>query len=260
MDRSEANGRQKLSPHFAISAIVLGLLLGAAAIWGANKQALGLFHDDGIYAVVAKAIYQGDGYRIISLPSAPPQTKYPFLYSYVLSWLWTINPVFPANILLLKTFNIGILVAIFFVAIAFYRRVFPAATIGALLFGVLVCTNPIIFTYTDYVVSDLLFVLLALAGLYLARTNSHAGKNSADGRARWTGLSYSPRGGALGVRWGGTSGSQPRLARRDLLCRRGFAARGAVVFMGVVQSKSGGEFSSWLIITPTILLPVSMVE
>jgi hypothetical protein len=171
MDRSEADGRQKPSSlRFSLAAIVLGLLLGAAAIWGANKEALGLFHDDGIYAVVAKAISQGDGYRIISLPTAPPQTKYPFLYSYVLSWLWTINPSFPGNILLLKAFNIGVLVAIFFVAIAFYRRVFPAATLGALIFGVLVCTNPIIFTYTDYVVSDLLFVLLALAGLYFART------------------------------------------------------------------------------------------
>jgi hypothetical protein len=176
MDRSQADGRQKPSLRFSLSAIVLGLLLGAAAIWGANKQALGLFHDDGIYAVVAKAIYQGDGYRIISLPTAPPQTKYPFLYSYVLSWLWTINPSFPGNILLLKAFNIGVLVAIFFVAIAFYRRVFPAATIGAILFGVLVCTNPIVFTYTDYVVSDLLFVLLALVGLYLARTNFTPGK------------------------------------------------------------------------------------
>jgi hypothetical protein len=175
MDRSAANN-QKPSRRFSISAIVLGLLLGAAAIWGANKQALGLFHDDGIYAVVAKAIYQGDGYRIISLPAAPPQTKYPFLYSYVLSWLWTINPSFPGNILLLKAFNIGVLVAIFFVSIGFYRRLFPAATIGALLFGVLVCTNPIVFTYTDYAVSDLLFVLLALVALYLACRNFTPGK------------------------------------------------------------------------------------
>src|SRR5688572_10632482 len=176
MDRSEADGRQKPSLRFSLSAIVLALLLGAAAIWGANKQALGLFHDDGIYTVVAKAIYQGDGYRIISLPTAPPQTKYPFLYSYILSWLWAINPSFPGNILLLKALNIGVLVAIFFVGIAFYRRVFPAATIGALLFGVLVCTNPIVFTYTDYVVSDLLFVFLALAALYLARANLTQGK------------------------------------------------------------------------------------
>ena len=178
MDRTEANGQRKFSPRFAISAIFLGLLLGAVAVWGANKQALGLFHDDGIYAVVAKAIYQGDGYRIISLPTAPAQTKYPFLYSFILSWFWSLNPAFPGNILLLKTFNIGVLVAIFFIAIAFYRRVFPAATIAALLFGVLVCTNPIIFTYTDYVVSDLLFVLLALACLHLSRNTAYSDRRT----------------------------------------------------------------------------------
>ena len=221
MDRSEADGRQKPSLRFSLSAIGLGLSLGAVAIWGANKQALGLFHDDGIYAVVAKAISQGDGYRIISLPTAPPQTKYPFLYSYVLSWLWTINPTFPGNILLLKAFNIGVLVAIFFVAIAFYRRVFPAATIGALLFGVLVCTNPIVLTYTDYVVSDLLFVLLALAGLYLARTNLTPGKILSI--AALTGLACLTRLAAAPLVFAGAAQS---------IIMRGW--RGAVYFAGVV--------------------------
>ena len=260
MDRSEANGRQKLSPRFAIAAIVLGLLLGAAAIWGANKQALGLFHDDGIYAVVAKAISQGDGYRIISLPSAPPQTKYPFLYSYLLSWLWSLNPAFPRNILLLKAFNIGVLVAIFFVAIAFYRRVFPAATIGALLFGVLVCTNPIIFTYTDYVVSDLLFVLLALAGLYLARAEFYTGKNSADGGARWTGLSYSPRGRATGVRWRWYKRFSAAVGAVRFTLPAWFRCSWRRGFCGCRSIEIRRRVLSWLIITPTILLPVNMVE
>ena len=167
MDVSETAGRQKLSPRFITCAMVLGLLLGAGAIWGANKQALGLFHDDGIYAVVAKAVAQGDGYRIISLPTEPPQTKYPFLYSYLLSCVWSLDRGFPGNILLLKSFNIAVLVAIFFTALVYYRRAFFGGTIGALAFGLLLCTNPIIFTFTDYVVSDLLVVLLALGALCL---------------------------------------------------------------------------------------------
>ena len=69
---------------------------------------LGLFHDDGIYAVVAKSLSDGAGYRIISLPTAPDQTKYPFLYSYILSWLWSLDPKFPDNIGLLKAANAGI--------------------------------------------------------------------------------------------------------------------------------------------------------
>ncbi|MGH7811095.1 MAG: hypothetical protein ACREP5_12535, partial [Candidatus Binatia bacterium] len=72
---------ENLSHRFIVTVITIGLLLGAAAFWGANKAILGLFHDDGIYAVVGKSLAQGDGYRILSLPAAPAQTKYPFLYS-----------------------------------------------------------------------------------------------------------------------------------------------------------------------------------
>jgi hypothetical protein len=154
------------------------LLLGGAAYWGANKQALGLFHDDGVYTVVAKSLYQGDGYRIISLPSAPAQTKYPFLYSYLLSWVWAVNPAFPDNIISLKSVNVLILIAIFIVSVAYYRRRFPPSRSGALVFGIIICTNPIIFTFTDYVVSDLLFVLLSLVALYLSCSPLNLGGRS----------------------------------------------------------------------------------
>jgi 4-amino-4-deoxy-L-arabinose transferase-like glycosyltransferase len=160
---------------FTAIVVVIGLVVGLAAFWGANKQALGLFHDDGVYTVVAKSLYQGDGYRIISLPSTPPQTKYPFLYSYLLSWVWAVNPTFPDNIIFLKALNIVILIAIFIVSVAYYRRRFPDSRLGALLFGVIICTNPIIFTFTDYVVSDLLFVLLSLVALYVSCAPANSG-------------------------------------------------------------------------------------
>jgi hypothetical protein len=150
---------------FAIAVVAIALLLGGAALWGVNEDVLGLFHDDGIYTVVAKSLYQGDGYRIISVPSAPPQTKYPFLYAYLLSWIWAIAPAFPQNVGVLKTLNVAILVAIFFIGVVYYQRSFPGSSIGAIVFAVVICTNPIVFTFTDYVVSDLLYVLLALGAL-----------------------------------------------------------------------------------------------
>ena len=154
---------------FAISAGLLATLLGAAAFWGADKKSLGLFHDDGVYAVVAKAIFEGDGYRIISLPGEPAQTKYPFLYSYLLSWLWFLYPNFPDNILVLKSLNVVVFIVIFFAALALYRHVFLTAGVGALAFGVLVCINPLVFTFTDFVTSDLLFVLFGLVALVVSR-------------------------------------------------------------------------------------------
>src|SRR5262245_34904893 len=143
-------------------AILLGLLIGIAGVWSSSKDVLGLFHDDGIYAVVAKSLHDGTGYRIISLPTAPDQTKYPFLYSYILSWLWSLDPKFPGNIGLLKAANAVFLAAIFVLSYLFYRRRVPKESEGLLL-AALVGINPIVFSFTDFVVSDILFLLIVLS-------------------------------------------------------------------------------------------------
>jgi hypothetical protein len=152
---------------FVLWAILLGLLIGIAGVWSSNKEVLGLFHDDGIYAVVAKSLHDGAGYRIISLPTAPDQTKYPFLYSYILSWLWSLDPKFPDNIGLLKAANAAFLAAIFVLSYFFYRH--RAAGVGSegLLFAALVCINPAVFSFTDLTVSDILFLLLSLSALMI---------------------------------------------------------------------------------------------
>jgi hypothetical protein len=148
-------------------AIFFGLLVGIAGIWSSNKEVLGLFHDDGIYAVVAKSLNDGSGYRIISLPTVPDQTKYPFLYSYILSWLWSLDPKFPDNIGLLKAANAAFLTAIFVLSYFFYRHRSAGAESEGLLFAALVCFNPAVFSFTDFTVSDILFLLLSLSALVI---------------------------------------------------------------------------------------------
>ena len=132
-----------------------------------SSKELGLFHDDGIYAVVAKSLSDGTGYRIISLPTAPDQTKYPFVYSYVLSWLWRLYPMFPDNIGLLKAANAVFLSAIFVFSYLFYRRRVKGEESEALLFAALVCINPVVFSFTDFTVSDILFLLLFLSAFVI---------------------------------------------------------------------------------------------
>jgi hypothetical protein len=68
-----------------------------------HSPAVGIYHDDGIYLVTAKALAEGKGYRIISLPEELLQTKYPILFPAVLSAVWKIFPGFPENALFLKT-------------------------------------------------------------------------------------------------------------------------------------------------------------
>jgi hypothetical protein len=146
----------------------LGLLIGLASIWSSNKDVLGLFHDDGIFVVVAKSLSNGTGYRITSLPTDPDQTKYPFLYSSILSWLWNLNPKFPDNIGLLKSANAAFLAATFILGYLFYRRRVAGEQCEALLFTTLVCINPVVFSFTDFTLSDILFLLLSLAVLVIA--------------------------------------------------------------------------------------------
>ena len=148
-------------------AILLSLLIGIAGVWSSNKEVLGLFHDDGIYAVVAKSLSDGVGYRLISLPTAPDQTKYPFLYSYILSWLWRLDPKFPENIGLLKAANAAFLAGVFILSYLFYRRRVAGEESEGLLFAALVCINPAVFSFTDFTVSDILLLLLSLSAFVL---------------------------------------------------------------------------------------------
>jgi hypothetical protein len=157
--------QSSLNSRYLALAVFLGLLVGIASFWSTNREVLGLFHDDGIYAVVAKSLSGGSGYRIISLPTAPEQTKYPVLYSYILSWLWSFNPKFPDNIGLLKTANAVFLGVIFVLSYIFYRRRVQKSESEAFLFAMLVCINPTVFSFTDFAVSDLLFLLIVLSAL-----------------------------------------------------------------------------------------------
>ncbi len=144
----------------------VGLSIGVAAAAAINPHILGLFHDDGVYAVVAKSLADGDAYRIISLPGEPAQTKYPFFYSALLASIWRAAPQFPANIVFLKSLNVAILLAIFFVSVLYYQRSRKGdGVLGPVVFAAIVCTNPLVFSFTDYVLSELLLVLLSVGML-----------------------------------------------------------------------------------------------
>ena len=82
-------------------------LLACAGLFAAYVSALsvpgiGLAGDDGAYVVTGKALAEGRGYRIISQPNEPAQTKYPVLFPALIACIWKLFPEFPANALALK--------------------------------------------------------------------------------------------------------------------------------------------------------------
>src|SRR5690349_13950375 len=64
----------------------------SSGVDGARDAAFRHLHDDSIYFVGAKSMAEGSGYRILSLPAEPFQTKYPPLWSLALAAIWKIDP------------------------------------------------------------------------------------------------------------------------------------------------------------------------
>lgn len=59
---------------------------------------MGAYHDDAIYLESAQSLAEGRGYKLLSLPDAPYQTKYPPVLPLLLSLVWRLDPHFPGNL------------------------------------------------------------------------------------------------------------------------------------------------------------------
>jgi hypothetical protein len=82
----------------------------------------GICHDDSVYLVTAKALAEGKGYTILSLPQDVTQTKYPPLFPLLLSIVWRIFPRFPDNVLALRTIPFAALIGWLWLTFGFAKR------------------------------------------------------------------------------------------------------------------------------------------
>ncbi len=89
--------RPRAAAVWAGLAPLLALFLAYLA-WLGPGAAFGRYHDDTLYLSAAKAIAEGQGQVLPSVPGQPAQTKYPPLYSWLLSVVWRLAPPFPASI------------------------------------------------------------------------------------------------------------------------------------------------------------------
>jgi len=103
----------------------VALAVVAIALWAARPYAVGVYHDDGVYVILAKALATGQGYRFLHLPGAPVAAHYPPGYPLVLALLWRIVPRFPANVMLFLFAN-----AVFTGIAAWYTQRFARRVLG----------------------------------------------------------------------------------------------------------------------------------
>ena len=148
-------------------------------------RAAGLIVDDAWYILLARALAQGDGFKLISsataqiLPAVPP--GFPML----LAPVFLIQPLFPDNLMLLKAISVG---AMFGVGAVFYRYLVrergSAATQAAGVAVVTVLTPAFVFLATSTVMAECVFTLAQLVTIVLLE------RTRRDAPAQWRGAAY----------------------------------------------------------------------
>lgn len=139
--------------------VTIALLTGLVAL-RLDERAIGLFHDDGIYAVVGQAMADGRGHRIVSLPGEPYQTKYPPLYAAALAVVWTLVPAPAEAVIWLKRLNLAF-VALALLGVWRWSRE-ALHPLSALLAVVVVGMAPGVVGFSDYAMTDVAFLALVV--------------------------------------------------------------------------------------------------
>jgi hypothetical protein len=169
----------------AVVPALLLLLPSAWLAWYARDMAqLGHLGDDGVYWVSAQSIAQGSGYRIISLPEQPYQTKYPPLFPALLSLLWMAAPRSPENLSVAALLSWLMLPLLLASAAIYFRRAGLGSARTWVLCG-LIATNVVVVNFAMQVMPDLLVCSLLLCVVVVA---DWAGEEGRVGLAAAAGL------------------------------------------------------------------------
>ena len=151
----------------AILACICGAYLFNVQRWH-PEIFFGRFHDDSLYFSSAKALSQGQGYVIASFPGTPPQTKYPIVLPWLLSWIWKWNPAFPENLKpatwVIESFGIWALIASFLLL----KKLPGVGEKPALFLTGLLAFQPIFLRMSGLLMADVPFMALMLTALLLA--------------------------------------------------------------------------------------------
>jgi hypothetical protein len=147
--------------------ILFAVVLGTAA-WAAQPYPVGVYHDDGVYVVLGKAIATGQGYRYLNLPEAPVATHYPPAYPLLLAALWKLSPEFPRNTAVFQMAN-AILLGLAALGVAAYvRRVLNWRLAAAIVAGLVATVAYPLLGLSGHVLSETMFAAALLPALIIA--------------------------------------------------------------------------------------------
>ena len=152
----------------AACALAIGLL--TIAPWP-----VGVFQDDAIYVVLAKALASGEGFRMINMPGAPHATHFPPGYPLLLAALWKLYPAFPDNIVAFKFVNALFLACTAFGTYRLSRTRLDLGPAGAAIAAMVGTVSVVVLVITGVVLSEPLFMALMMPTLLVTERAAERG-------------------------------------------------------------------------------------
>jgi len=157
---------------FAPLLIITALLPCTYLCWQARGGSqFGYLQDDELYLTAARSLVTTGAYKIPSLPGEPYQTKYPPIYPLLLSAVWIMNPVFPANLQAFALLDWGLWICFVAVAFVMYRQL-KLNRASQLLAVILLTLNSTCQFMATLLAPEALFSIFVLTTLLLADRSS----------------------------------------------------------------------------------------
>lgn len=148
--------------------LVLAVVAATCVVLAIEPWPVGVFQDDGIYVVLAKALATGEGYRFIQMPGAPHATHYPPGYPLFLAVLWKVWPAFPQNVTLFKFANAALIGVAAVLTWHFARRNARLGALGAGAAALLFTACSPVVLLSVMVLSEPLFLVVLLLAAFAA--------------------------------------------------------------------------------------------
>lgn len=151
----------------AALAILFIVVLGTA-VWAAQPYPVGVYHDDGVYVVLAKALANGEGYRYLNLPGAPVATHYPPAYPLFLALFWKLSPEFPRNTAIFQLANAILLALVAWGVATYLRRVLQWRLAPTVVVALVATLAYPLLGLSGHILSETLFAAILMPALILA--------------------------------------------------------------------------------------------
>ena len=146
---------------------LIGLLLGAVfwGVWTWIPVPTGIWHDDGVYLLIAKSLASGDGLRYAGVAEHPLAPKFPPIYSLILAPFWWAGDDLASGSGWVAALNVVFLSAALTLFARTLTKTFRLSPVAAVALTLFAWGSPSLWRLTAIPLSEPLFLLFTVAAL-----------------------------------------------------------------------------------------------